>query len=345
MRTLPFIISDQLRLSVLNGELWVGVESGKGITFKDAAPVISLLIAFCHPIRFDQAPESLPMMNADDVIMICRLLADVGVLQIFDSRRRSGCSSNLFADMRRILDLSDHPCPSILLKRPTYLQEIAFKLAELCLEPVLEPSMDSMSALVSKHGINLGCGTQPIPNWFNVDLNSERADLKWDLRRPLPFSNNSVMRINCAHVLEHLDPDAELPSVLKEMVRILKPGGRIRVVVPDALAWMRAYCEADEDFFKCVGQQMGIDWCGADRIRRLLTYLGLRPDFFSTGHHRMGYDYTYLSEVLIEHSFKYVRKCSYNSSTDMEFRIDHFSRSAQIKVGDCHPSLFVEAHL
>ena len=341
---MQFIISDQLRLSVLNGELWVGLEHGRGITFKDPVPVLTLLIAFCHPMSLDQAPACAPSIEDDDIVMLCRLMADVGILQKYDVHHVNVRSLNLFADMRMILDLSDHPGPFAAQNHTAQFQKIAIELAELCLDPVLEPPTD-VNAIDLKQGINFGCGSQPIPQWFNIDLKEEYADLKWDLRWPLPFPNNSVMRVNCSHVLEHLEPDSQVPAFLKEAVRIMTPGGKIRVIVPDALAWMSAYCKSDEHFFHCTGQQMGIDWGGGDRVRRILTYLGVRPNYCSTDHHRMGYDYSYLKEILLENGFNSVRKCNFNSSPDLEFRIDHFSRSAQVNVDGCHPSLFVEAQL
>ncbi len=50
-----------------------------------------------------------------------------------------------------------------------------------------------------------------------------------DANRPMPFKDDVFSAITCLDVLEHLDSDFEL---LKEMVRICKPGGVIVITVP-----------------------------------------------------------------------------------------------------------------
>lgn len=54
----------------------------------------------------------------------------------------------------------------------------------------------------------------------------------WDIGYPLPFANNSFDYIYSSHVLEHLDGQV-CHQLLTECYRILKPGGWIRLVVPD----------------------------------------------------------------------------------------------------------------
>ena len=49
---------------------------------------------------------------------------------------------------------------------------------------------------------------------------------------PLPYGDASVDEVRASHVLEHF-PHGQTADVLKEWVRVLKPGGRLRVAVPD----------------------------------------------------------------------------------------------------------------
>jgi len=98
--------------------------------------------------------------------------------------------------------------------------------------------------------IHLGCGPRSVSGWVNVDAtNQEGVDLQWDLRSALPFDNCSTEMIYSEHVLEHLHkPDAL--KLLGECYRILKPGGLMRIGVPDAELYLRAYVEDDGSFFK-----------------------------------------------------------------------------------------------
>lgn len=94
--------------------------------------------------------------------------------------------------------------------------------------------------------VNLGCGAVWHANWLNYDLDpQDRSIRSIDLSRSLPFTSNSVDAIYHAHVLEHLDREAGV-RLLTECFRALRPGGIIRVVVPDLEDLARRYLSALE---------------------------------------------------------------------------------------------------
>lgn len=93
--------------------------------------------------------------------------------------------------------------------------------------------------------VNLGCGEHAAPGWINVD------------RRPfpgvqvvlpggggLPWADDQIDRVYAGHVLEHLDYGSELPAMLAEIHRVLKPNGHLMVVGPDL---DRAYAEFPDE--------------------------------------------------------------------------------------------------
>jgi ubiquinone/menaquinone biosynthesis C-methylase UbiE len=53
-----------------------------------------------------------------------------------------------------------------------------------------------------------------------------------DLSKGIPFDSNSVDAVYHSHMLPHLDRDVA-EDLLREVVRVLKPGGIQRIVVPD----------------------------------------------------------------------------------------------------------------
>jgi SAM-dependent methyltransferase len=79
--------------------------------------------------------------------------------------------------------------------------------------------------------LNLGCGLKYLPGYVNCDvLPRVRADKHFDLNAfPYPFAADSADEIFMDNVLEHLD---DVPRVMAELHRILKPGGRLRILVP-----------------------------------------------------------------------------------------------------------------
>jgi predicted SAM-dependent methyltransferase len=117
--------------------------------------------------------------------------------------------------------------------------------------------------------INLGCGTKTSQKTVNIDwsvylriknnrflffiaqyfLKGERLAklinlpdniMVHDLRKGIPFRTNSIDVVYHSHVLEHLDRDHAI-FFLKEALRALKPGGILRIVVPDFERLCRTY--------------------------------------------------------------------------------------------------------
>ena len=92
--------------------------------------------------------------------------------------------------------------------------------------------------------VNLGCGHRFHPDWINIDLNaSSEHVLHQNLREGLTFETASVDVIYASHVLEHLSmTDGE--RLLKEIHRVLKEGGVLRIVVPDLEGIAKSYIES-----------------------------------------------------------------------------------------------------
>jgi predicted SAM-dependent methyltransferase len=80
--------------------------------------------------------------------------------------------------------------------------------------------------------VNAGAGASRLPGWLNIDANPLRSPHIWaDLRNRWPFREASIASIVSSHFLEHLF-DNELERVLREMYRVLRPGGNLRISVP-----------------------------------------------------------------------------------------------------------------
>ncbi len=89
--------------------------------------------------------------------------------------------------------------------------------------------------------VNLGCGRRRHPDWTNCDLVPDGSDvLAVDLRRPLPFDAATCDAVYSSHVLEHLAV-ADARRFVAEICRVLRPGGVVRLVVPDLEGIVRAY--------------------------------------------------------------------------------------------------------
>lgn len=117
--------------------------------------------------------------------------------------------------------------------------------------------------------LNLGCELNAPAGWVNIDgswgawlakhrhlrrllqrfqlfpehvVNKPWASdvLVLDVRQPLPFADQVVSVVYASHLLEHLYLE-EARSLLQECRRVLRPGGILRLVVPDLRAMIDEY--------------------------------------------------------------------------------------------------------
>lgn len=97
--------------------------------------------------------------------------------------------------------------------------------------------------------LHLGCGSRAMPGWVNVDAFEQLGlDLRWDLRDALPCESGIADLVYSEHVLEHFEPE-DADALLREVFRLLAPGGRIRIGVPDAALYLNQYGAGNREFF------------------------------------------------------------------------------------------------
>jgi predicted SAM-dependent methyltransferase len=97
--------------------------------------------------------------------------------------------------------------------------------------------------------VNIGCGPNALAGWINLDAaRGERIDVVWDLRRGLPFADESCAAVFGEHVIEHV-PRESAETLLRECLRALKRGGVLRLSTPDAGRYLRSYA-GDGEFLR-----------------------------------------------------------------------------------------------
>lgn len=111
-------------------------------------------------------------------------------------------------------------------------------------------------AVQARHFYNVGASKQfAHPAWTKVNHPSDHyghdtMDIAWDLtsNTPLPIETGSACVIYSRYTLEHI-PDLAVAHFLSEAHRALKPGGYLRVVVPDVDLFYTAYQNRDGSLF------------------------------------------------------------------------------------------------
>jgi predicted SAM-dependent methyltransferase len=97
--------------------------------------------------------------------------------------------------------------------------------------------------------LNLGAGPRGRDDghWLNIDgFKDHNVHLLLDLGRRLPFPDGAFAGVFCEHVVEHFTLE-EGQRLAAEVARVLQPGGRFRVIVPDAEHILRQYFEQPRD--------------------------------------------------------------------------------------------------
>ena len=75
--------------------------------------------------------------------------------------------------------------------------------------------------------LNLGSGEKPLDGYDNIDIKAGRSAYPLDT-----VETGSVDEVRASHLLEHFPREQQLP-VIQEWARVLKPGGLLKIAVPD----------------------------------------------------------------------------------------------------------------
>jgi predicted SAM-dependent methyltransferase len=182
--------------------------------------------------------------------------------------------------------------------------------------------------------VNVGAGSQGKPGWVNVDgWKQPSINCLYDCRKDLPFPDESVRGIFCEHFFEHIDYLEEAPYFLSDCRRVLKRGGVLRLIVPDAERYLRAYCKGGWEELTML---RGLDANHRDFYGRYNTPIELVNFVFRQGHeHQFAYDFETLEFVLAQNGFSEIVRQQYNRSVMPEVCLDQAYRASE--------SLYVDA--
>lgn len=106
--------------------------------------------------------------------------------------------------------------------------------------------------------IQLGCGSNHLPGWENHD-----ADI--DITKPLPWPDNWVDFIFIEHCVEHVTHKQSYDFFV-ECMRVLKPGGVVRIAVPSVVQIHEKENDGYRNFIKRMGWGDGSKGCGVKAI-------------------------------------------------------------------------------
>jgi predicted SAM-dependent methyltransferase len=162
--------------------------------------------------------------------------------------------------------------------------------------------------------LNIGCGELIQPKWINIDFQPRSGAFYFNALNPLPLDDASVKHIHAEHFLEHLEY-SDAVRFLCECKRVLKIGGTMRIIVPDAEKYIRAYASNDTAFFERLK-----DLGGASEAFPTKGAI-CNQMFRMGGDHRFAWDFETLEFVSNQVGFKTIRRSQHNQSA-VPYRID-----------------------
>src|SRR3954462_11257925 len=151
--------------------------------------------------------------------------------------------------------------------------------------------------------LNWGCGGHKLPGWINSDQKDGGGiDLSCDIAKGLPLETGSIDYAVSIHALPEVHYDAIVPG-LRELRRVIKPGGILRLCPPDLIKGIRAYERGDRDYFLIPDEDAKS--LGAKLITQLIWY----------GYSRTLFTSEFIEEMLLKSGFARVEHCAFGRTS------------------------------
>jgi predicted SAM-dependent methyltransferase len=173
---------------------------------------------------------------------------------------------------------------------------------------------------IPQDGIKLHIGGwEPRHGWSILDVNpGPHVDYVGNCKDLSFLKNASCSEVYASHVLEHLGYNGELQATLREIGRVLKPGGRLRVSVPDLEILCRLFLLPD--------------LTPQHRFHVMRMIFGGRMDAHDI--HYSGLTFEFLGRFMAEAEFRNIQRVS-------EF--NEFKDTSSLRFGGVLISLNIEA--
>lgn len=107
--------------------------------------------------------------------------------------------------------------------------------------------------------LHIGAGPKRLDGWLNTDLIA--GDVYLDLGRPLPFPDVTLAYVFGEHVIGSLSETGGV-ALLREIHRVLRPGGVLRLTTPDLAKLIALYRDENavvgrDEYIRFLGGQTG----------------------------------------------------------------------------------------
>lgn len=149
--------------------------------------------------------------------------------------------------------------------------------------------------LTTYRRVNCGSGDFPMRAFVNIDEDASKPAVMHMHVPPLPFDTNSMEMVWGSHFLEHLSRD-DATYFLAEAHRVLAPGGKLGLVVPDTREVMRRYVSNSIDAVEQVDGWHNVN--DLEEVCRVFLYSTIQES-----PHRWSWDLPTLARAMTDAGF------------------------------------------
>ena len=181
-----------------------------------------------------------------------------------------------------------------------------------------------------KNYINIGCGNNLSDYMINIDYSwVPGLDLCWDITCGIPLPDNNFQGIFTEHCLEHIS-FVGVCKLLQEFKRLLKPGGLLRIVVPDAELYLDIYQSLKSGSVRNFPYGMP-QHPGSVQGTPMMAINAV----FRDHGHLYAYDFETMANMLTYAGYEQITRQDFNYGSDPKLLIDSKYRACE--------SLYIEA--
>jgi predicted O-methyltransferase YrrM len=169
-------------------------------------------------------------------------------------------------------------------------------------KPAAEPAPIDLTSLPAAR-MNWGCGRHPVAGWLNSDIRSAPGvQLVGDIRDGLALADECLDYVVSIHALQTI-PHPDLVPVLQELRRVLKPGGVLRLGLPDLGRGVAAWQRGDRDYFQVPDEDAS---CLSGKLATQLVWYGYSVSLFTP---------EWIGELLERAGFASVHPCGFQATS------------------------------
>ncbi len=165
--------------------------------------------------------------------------------------------------------------------------------------------------------LQIGSGNNVYEGWLNTDYEPGIPGVyRMDATRKFPFADNTFDYVFCQHMIEHIGyPEGQF--MLRECLRVLKPGGKVRISTPNLAFVCGLYNSTPDE-----RQRAYMEWSKATWVPDApkASPAFVVNNFFRNWGHQFIYDSETLREAIERAGFHALKSFDLNQSDDPIFQ-------------------------